>query len=152
MGASADDRGAEAAIRSINAVTLATTDMPRAVAFYGALGLRASYGDADAAFTILDIGADEHLNLALRPVSTASGGATGAGPAGWGRVIFHLSDIAAVDALYRHAIAAGLEPEGRPRDGEWGERYFHLRDPDGHELSFAARLPVGSTADGADEQ
>jgi hypothetical protein len=25
----------------------------------------------------------------------------------------------------------------RPRDAEWGERYFHLHDPDGHELSFA---------------
>jgi uncharacterized glyoxalase superfamily protein PhnB len=24
-----------------------------------------------------------------------------------------------------------------PTDAPWGERYFHLRDPDGHELSFA---------------
>jgi hypothetical protein len=24
-----------------------------------------------------------------------------------------------------------------PRDAEWGERFFHLTDPDGHELSFA---------------
>ena len=23
------------------------------------------------------------------------------------------------------------------RDAEWGERFFHLTDPDGHELSFA---------------
>jgi uncharacterized glyoxalase superfamily protein PhnB len=29
-----------------------------------------------------------------------------------------------------------LAPE-EPRDAEWGERYFHLTDPDGHELSFA---------------
>lgn len=28
----------------------------------------------------------------------------------------------------------GLEA---PRDAPWGERYFHVRDPDGHELSFA---------------
>ena len=27
-----------------------------------------------------------------------------------------------------------------PRDAEWGERYFHLTDPDGHELSFARPL------------
>ena len=27
-----------------------------------------------------------------------------------------------------------------PRDAEWGERFFHLTDPDGHELSFARPL------------
>ena len=27
-----------------------------------------------------------------------------------------------------------------PRDAEWGERFFHLIDPDGHELSFARPL------------
>lgn len=24
----------------------------------------------------------------------------------------------------------------------WGERFFHITDPDGHELSFAELLPV----------
>ena len=46
-----------------------------------------------------------------------------------------------MDALYERARSAGLEPQAPPRDAEWGERYFHLRDPDGHELSFAAPLP-----------
>jgi uncharacterized glyoxalase superfamily protein PhnB len=46
-----------------------------------------------------------------------------------------------VDALHARALAAGLAPEAPPRDAEWGERYFHLRDPDGHELSFARPLP-----------
>src|ERR1700747_319778 len=30
----------------------------------------------------------------------------------------------------------GFGPE-RPRDASWGERYFHMLHPDGHELSFA---------------
>jgi uncharacterized glyoxalase superfamily protein PhnB len=30
-----------------------------------------------------------------------------------------------------------------PRDAEWGERFFHLVDPDGHELSFARPLHLG---------
>ena len=126
----------QARLQSINAVTLATADMPRAVAFYGALGLRPSHGGAEARFTVLDVGAEEHVNLALRPAPGGSGGA-----AGWGRVIFHLPGVAAVDALYRQALEAGLEPEAPPRDAEWGERYFQIRDPDGHDLSFAARLP-----------
>jgi uncharacterized glyoxalase superfamily protein PhnB len=49
-------------------------------------------------------------------------------------VIIHVEDV---DALHAHARAEGLAPEAPPRDAEWGERYFHLRDPDGHELSFA---------------
>jgi uncharacterized glyoxalase superfamily protein PhnB len=24
-----------------------------------------------------------------------------------------------------------------PRDAQWGERFFHVTDPDGHEISFA---------------
>ena len=52
----------------------------------------------------------------------------------WGRVIFYESDV---DALYARLVAAGCRPLTAPRDAEWGERFFHLTDPDGHELSFA---------------
>jgi len=33
----------------------------------------------------------------------------------------------------------GFHPES-PQDASWGERYFHMPDPDGHELSFAHPL------------
>jgi uncharacterized glyoxalase superfamily protein PhnB len=49
-------------------------------------------------------------------------------------VIFYESDV---DALYARLVAAGCRPDTSPRDAEWGERFFHLTDPDGHELSFA---------------
>lgn len=142
-------RGARTGIRSINAVTLTTTDMPRSVAFYAALGFRTSYGGANSRFTVLDIGVEEHLNLALPEMVASGSGDQGlsqptSGFAGWGRVIFHLADGPAVDALYRQATDAGLAPQEIPRDAEWGERYFQLRDPDGHELSFAARLDAAS--------
>ena len=45
-----------------------------------------------------------------------------------------------VDAMHARALEAGLTPEAEPRDAEWGERYFHISDPDGHELSFAQPL------------
>lgn len=35
------------------------------------------------------------------------------------------------------SIAAGCGPDTASRDTEWGERFFHLTNPDGHELSFA---------------
>ncbi len=51
----------------------------------------------------------------------------------WGRLIFYVMDV---DALWNHLKERGFHPEV-PRDACWGERYFHMPDPDGHELSFA---------------
>ena len=115
-------------IEALSAITLATRDMGRAVAFYGLLGFERLYGGKTAAFTSFRAG-DGYLNLILDTC--------GSRPNWWGRVIFHVADV---DRTYRQALAAGLEPEAPPRDAEWGERYFHICDPDGHELSFARPL------------
>jgi len=52
---------------------------------------------------------------------------------GWGRMIFYVPDV---DAFWAYLRGKGFHPES-PRDASWGERYFHMPDPDGHELSFA---------------
>jgi hypothetical protein len=31
------------------------------------------------------------------------------------------------------------------QDASWGERFFHVTDPDGHQLSFAEVLPTGTS-------
>jgi catechol 2,3-dioxygenase-like lactoylglutathione lyase family enzyme len=111
-------------IERISAVTLATSEMARAVRFYKALGFSIRHGGEEAPFTSFALGSG-YLNLVLRPNRT---------PEWWGRVIFYVSDV---DALYARALHAGLAPATVPRDAEWGERYFHIADPDGHELSFA---------------
>jgi len=49
-----------------------------------------------------------------------------------------------VDALYERALALGLRHENPPCDAPWGERYFHLTDPDGHEISFAKPIRSGA--------
>jgi len=115
-------------IEQISAVTLETADMPRSVRFYSSLGFRLRYGGEDAAFTSFIVGGG-YLNLELRP-GFSSG-------ASWGRIIFYVSEV---DALYERALSLGLSPSTPPRDAEWGERFFHLSDPDGHELSFAKLL------------
>jgi catechol 2,3-dioxygenase-like lactoylglutathione lyase family enzyme len=112
-------------ITCISAITLATHDLARAVRFYRALGFEIAHGGEDAAFTSLKAGPG-FLNL-IAETDTRRW-------SWWGRVILHHSDV---DGLYARAVAAGLAPEAAPRDAEWGERYFHLTDPDGHELSFA---------------
>ena len=128
-GASESQRAV--AIESISAVTLATHDMARAVQFYGVLGFPLLYGGASAAFTSFRVGRS-YLNLILQPPDRAW--------AWWGRAIFYVADV---DAFYQRAVAVGLRPDTRPRDAEWGERYFHITDPDGHELSFARPLGPG---------
>jgi len=115
-------------IEHLSAVTLAVSNMGRAVRFYDSLGFRIRYGGEEAAFTSFSVGGS-FLNLDLNPDYA------GAGP--WGRVIFHVSDV---DAVYAKALAAGLHPSTQPRDAEWGERYFHILDPDGHEISVAKPL------------
>jgi catechol 2,3-dioxygenase-like lactoylglutathione lyase family enzyme len=112
-------------VRSINAVTLATADMAAALAFYTALGFPLVFGGPDDAFASLRAG-DGYLNLQLDPASAPTGV--------WGRVILWVDDV---DAMHARVTAAGFAPIGRPTDAPWGERYFHVRDPDGHELSFA---------------
>ena len=119
-------------IESISAVTLATHDMRRAVGFYRMLGFQLVHGGEDAAFTSFRAGSN-FLNLIAQPAERQW--------SWWGRLIFYHPDI---DALYTSLVAAGVRPDTTPRDAEWGERFFHLTDPDGHELSFAWPLPVSA--------
>ena len=112
-------------ITGISAVTLATHDMRRAVRFYRLLELPIVHGGEDADFTSFRAG-DNFLNLIAQPEERRW--------SWWGRLIFYHPDL---DALYARLVAAGVRPESAPRDASWGERFFHLTDPDGHELSLA---------------
>jgi catechol 2,3-dioxygenase-like lactoylglutathione lyase family enzyme len=116
-------------VESISAVTLLTVDMGAAVSFYQALGFHLLYGGRDATFTSFRAGAG-YLNLQLHTDGSPRRGV-------WGRIVFWVDDV---DAMYRRVRAAGFDPEASPTDAPWGERYFHIRDRDGHELSFARPL------------
>lgn len=111
----------------INAITLVVTDMAESVRFYADLGFDTAYGGPEAAFTSLAIGAN-FVNL------QRAGHVPGTG---WGRVIFH---VPSPDDVYTTALEHGHQSQTEPADAPWGERYFHILDPDGHELSFARRL------------
>ncbi|MFG0274861.1 MAG: bifunctional hydroxymethylpyrimidine kinase/phosphomethylpyrimidine kinase [Phycisphaerales bacterium] len=112
----------------VDAVTLAVRDMAQSVAFYEALGLRIDYGGAEAPFTTLKDGAAT-INLLRDERRDAS--------AFWGRFILHHENV---DAAHERAVRAGLSPREAPHDAPWGERCFHLVDPDGHELAIATPL------------
>ncbi len=115
-------------IEKISAVTFRVVNMTQSVRFYrDILGMELLYGGEDAGFSSLR-GKDAQsaiLNLEQGDRVTR-----------WGRLIFYVTDV---DALWTHLKERGFDPE-IPRDAFWGERYFHMPDPDGHELSFARPL------------
>ncbi len=113
-------------IDHISAVTLAVVDMAESVAFYQKIGLDVTYGGPVAPFTTMRAG-QSVINL-----RQAAGRAGDSG----NRVILR---VRGVDALHRELVERGLKPPA-PRDAEWGERYFELRDPQGVVISFAELL------------
>jgi catechol 2,3-dioxygenase-like lactoylglutathione lyase family enzyme len=115
-------------IEKISAVTLRVSNMKVSVQFYrDVLGLELLYGGEQAGFSSLRMKGEESVILNLEDGNSVTG---------WGRLIFHVADV---DALWRILKERGFNPES-PRDASWGERYFHVSDPDGNELSFARPL------------
>jgi len=116
-------------IVALSAGTLATADMAASVRFYESVGFRVVVGGPDAPFTTFRVGSG-FLNLQLDPDHAPL-------HAIWGRAIFWVADV---DATHAALVAAGYAPETAPSDAPWGERYFHVHDPSGHEISFARLL------------
>lgn len=117
----------EPSIETISAVTLIVSDLARSIEFYRSLGFEHRYGGAGDTFASFTVGGG-YLNLAEGDPVTGI----------WGRIVLYVGDV---DAFFERVRRLGHETETRPADAPWGERYFHLRDPDGHELSFARPLP-----------
>ena len=113
------------AIERISAVTFRVANMAESVRFYReVLGMELLYGGEDAGFSSLCAKDARSAILNLEQ---------GDRVARWGRLIFYVTDV---NAFWTHLKERGFNPE-IPRDASWRERYFHMPDPDGHELSFA---------------
>ncbi len=115
----------------LNAITLLTADMARSIDFWLVAGLDVTFGGRDAPFTTLRLGSN-YVNLIADPAGS---------PGFWGRVIIH---VPSPDDLHRAFADAGYPSSTDPADAPWGERYFHILDPGGNEISFAKRLAAPS--------
>mmetsp|Transcript_35469 Transcript_35469/g.39238 ORF Transcript_35469/g.39238 Transcript_35469/m.39238 type:complete len:115 (-) Transcript_35469:21-365(-) len=110
--------------------------MNKSVTFYKDLGLVVSFGGPKANFTTLELPDDVlsfYVNLIYRPNYFSERSSS------WGRCIIYVTDV---DEMYHLIVQRGLIPEFSPRDASWRERYFHILDPSGHELSFAKKLLI----------
>ena len=119
----------------ISAVTLLVSDMKRSVEFYSKIpNFKVVYGGPDAQFTsfLIDDTAKSYLNLKLSETHSTD----------FGRIIFYTD---AVDELLAYMqddkiISELGKFESKPQDAIWGERFFHMLDPDGYKLSFATPI------------
>jgi len=110
--------------------------MERSCKFYSAIpGFRLVCGGASDSFTTYEVGkySKNYLNLELRKKDSSKD---------FGRIIFHTSNV---DELYAYLkkddnISKLGFFENEPTNAPWGERFFHMRDPNGYQLSFA--MPI----------
>jgi catechol 2,3-dioxygenase-like lactoylglutathione lyase family enzyme len=119
-------------------------NMKRSCDFYSNIpGFRLAYGgSSNDSFTTFEIGGDmpkTYLNLEL---ATKRKSEYDIPPRHFGRVIFHTDNV---DKLYLYfkaneAISKIILFENEPANAPWGERYFHILEPDGYQLSFAQPL------------
>ncbi len=120
-------------INGISAVTLFVYNMQKSCEFYSRIpGFRLVCGGPSVNFTTFEVGEEGqmYLNLELKTENKNKD---------FGRIIFYTDDV---DKLYSYLssnqdFAELTTFENEPTTAEWGERFFHLRDPDHYQLSFA---------------
>ena len=123
-------------VTKISAVTLPISDMKKSVEFYSKIpNFKMVFGGHDKEFTsfLIEDKTKSYLNLKLNETR----------PTDFGRIIFYVDNV---DELFAYMqddqTISGLgKLESKPLDASWGERFFHVLDPDGYKLSFAT--PVG---------
>lgn len=55
-----------------------------------------------------------------------------------GRGMYVYIMVENVDAKYQELLAVNIKPATEPKDWEWGNREFIVKDPDGYKLCFWA--------------
>jgi catechol 2,3-dioxygenase-like lactoylglutathione lyase family enzyme len=148
----------------ISAITLRVKDMEKSCTLYSKIpGFSLTYGGKPSdRFTTFEIGKGNnatYLNLELIEEEedheddyTGSAadfnnnksnlGEKTKGGENFGRIIFHTDNV---DKLYSYMeydeyVSKSIIFESKPTNAPWGERFFHIREPNGYQLSFAQPL------------
>ena len=130
-------------VNMLSAVTLIVKDMDKSCSFYSNVpGFKLVYGGSSLdSFTTYRIGEYKNivsLNLELKKSLNTDIDQSNT-KTHFGRIIFYTDNV---DRLYSYfknnkLISNLIHIENEPVDAPWNERYFHIREPDGFQLSFA---------------
>ena len=124
-------------VEKISAVTLPVSDMKKSIEFYSKIpNFKIVYGGSDSKFTsfMIEDVTKSYLNLKLSKINSPN----------FGRIIFYVDNVDELFAYMENdeTISRLGKLESKPEDAIWGERFFHMLDPDGYKLSFAT--PIGN--------
>jgi catechol 2,3-dioxygenase-like lactoylglutathione lyase family enzyme len=132
-------------VSRISAVTLLIKDMERSCSFYSKIpGFKLTFGGYHLDFfTSYEIGQNTSVYLNLELIKLNDYGEYEHSK-NLVKIILHAIDV---DKLYLYfkndqIISNLISFENEPTDASWGERYFHIRDPDGYLLSFAQLIKM----------
>ena len=122
-------------VTKISAVTLLVSDMSKSVEFYSKIpNFKMVFGGHDKEFTsfLIEDKTKSYLNLKLNETR----------PTDFGRIVFYVDNV---DELFAYmqddkTVSELGKFESKPQDATWGERFFHMLDPDGYKMSFATPL------------
>ena len=111
--------------------------MKKSVEFYSKIpNFKIVYGGPDSQFTsfLIDDASKSYLNLRINEVAAEA--------THWSRIIFYVDDV---DELFDYmendeTISRLGNLESKPVNAAWGERFFHVLDPDDYKLSFATPI------------
>lgn len=99
--------------------------------FYKKLGFEIT--TSTAGYSEIKLGSFEIVLVNMRDEDEFAGDSL-SGEKGKGMYIYiHVDDA---DTEYDRQIRLGLKPATKPRDWEWGNREFILKDPDGYKICF----------------
>jgi catechol 2,3-dioxygenase-like lactoylglutathione lyase family enzyme len=140
----------------ISAITLRVKDMEKSCTLYSKIpGFRVIYGGKPSdRFTTFEIGKGSKTTtyLNLEVIIEVDEGSSDfykkpnlektRDSEDFGRIIFHTENV---DTLYSYMkqdeyISKSVVFENEPTNAPWGERFFHIRELNGYQLSFAQPL------------
>ncbi|WP_019546167.1 VOC family protein [Streptomyces sulphureus] len=114
----------------LDALGIATTNLPASLAFYRCLGLEPP----------TDPGTAPHVEAAAGGLRIMWDAVEEAPPAGGPRLAFRCGTPGGVDGAYKELTGAGHRGMHEPWDAEWGQRYATVLDPDGNPVDLFAPL------------
>ncbi len=137
----------------ISAITLKVKNMEKSCLLYSKIpGFRLTYGgEPSDSFTTFEIGKGSnaaYLNLELIDDDRSSDFYNGSTlgkmkeTEDFGRIIFHVENVDELYSYMKHneSISKLVIFENEPANAPWGERFFHIREPNSYQLSFAQPL------------
>jgi catechol 2,3-dioxygenase-like lactoylglutathione lyase family enzyme len=143
-------------VYQISAITLRVKDMEKSCTLYSKIpGFRVIYGGKPSdRFTTFEIGKGSKTTtyLNLEVIIEVDDGSSDfdkkpnlektRDSEDFGRIIFHTENV---DTLYSYMkqdeyISKSVVFENEPTNAPWGERFFHIRELNGYQLSFVQPL------------